>query len=167
VREDTDVTEDRSAGREEFITRVLAAAERGHKDGRLVTSDWFLYQGELYKFEVSEPPEGYRLLVWDDHGTFARGYIDTFEMRDVKSMAEVAWTTLEDSRTRRLGRELNPRAACDGGKISCTADAVWAFKANPQDGWMYACGRHLTWSMTEELGGEQGELTVRRIATEE
>lgn len=56
---------------------------------------------------------------------------------------------------------------CDGGKLTCKAPALWAFKANPEDGWMYACGRHLTRSMTEELGGEQGELTVRRIATEE
>lgn len=56
---------------------------------------------------------------------------------------------------------------CDGGTLPCTADAVWTFKINPEDGWMYACGRHLTISMTEESGGEQAEFTVRRIKTEE
>jgi len=60
---------------------------------------------------------------------------------------------------------VNP-SKCDGGSLSCHADAVWAFKINPEDGWMYACGRHLTAGMTEESAGEQAEFTVRRIKTE-
>lgn len=66
-----------------------------------------------------------------------------------------------------MDQEIDYSAPCDGGKTSCKAIAVWAFKADPEDGWTYACGRHLTWSLTEESGGERAEFTVRRIKTDE
>lgn len=71
-----------------------------------------------------------------------------------------------------MATETTPRVqvmvepVCDGGYAPCTIRAVWAFKINPEDGWMYACGRHLTASMTEETAGEQAEFIVRRIVTE-
>ena len=160
------MTEDRSAGREEFVTRVLAAAERERHGRTLTSADWFVYAGTTYRLEVSETlDQQKRIKAWDDNGGY---YAHIGSSPDaVEGGARAAWDVLEAQRTKRLARGINPLAVCDGGKISCGANAVWAFKANSQDGWMYACGRHLTWSMTEELGGEQGVLTVRRIATEE
>lgn len=76
------------------------------------------------------------------------------------------WDDLESQRRARLARVINPNASCDGGYAPCKVRAVWAFKINPEDGWMYACGRHLTASLTEESAGEQAEFIVRRIVTE-
>jgi hypothetical protein len=158
------MTEDRSAGREEFVTRVLAASERARTEAG--GCDWYLYQGATYKIEVSKlSGEKVQIVGWNADGDSA--VCMTYEDASMEHAARFVWEALEVQRTARLARELNPRARCDGGNVSCKAPALWAFKVNPEDGWMYACGRHLTWSITEELGGEQGELTVRRIATEE
>lgn len=159
------MTEDRSMGREEFVTRVLAAAERERHGRTLTAADWFVYAGTTYRLEVTVM-SGHekRITGWDDDGGHHTCTVQSSEA--VERGALFVWDVLEAQRIKRLAREINRRAACDGGSVSCKAPALWAFKCNSQDGWMYACGRHLTWSMTEELGGEQGELTVRRIVTE-
>jgi hypothetical protein len=56
---------------------------------------------------------------------------------------------------------------CDGGKLPCDAQAVYAYRVRGERVWEYACGRHLTWGLTKASGGEQAAYDVRRILTEE
>jgi hypothetical protein len=59
---------------------------------------------------------------------------------------------------------------CDGGKRGfCQNNAVWKVRlvVHRDGGWSLACGQHLHWAASEETGGEQGELDLVRILTEE
>ncbi|MBC9730699.1 hypothetical protein [Streptomyces sp. TRM68367] len=59
---------------------------------------------------------------------------------------------------------------CDGstnnGTHNCPKRAVWQVKQKDSPQWVWsACAQHLNQVATWLLGGEQGELDLRRIAT--
>lgn len=61
---------------------------------------------------------------------------------------------------------------CDGstrnGTRNCPQHATWQVKAHDGVDWVWgACAQHLSQVGAMLLGGEQGELIVRRIKTDE
>lgn len=156
------MTEDRTAGRQGFVKHVL---DLESYEMSMTRTDEFDYQGDTYFITVMGTAQRERCTI----GRVSTEEFYSLQVKPHESLeigAVTVWDALESQRCRRLARIVNPNASCDGGNLSCKAMAVWAFRMRPEDGWMYACGHHLTWSMTEELGGEQGEITVRRIVTE-
>lgn len=59
---------------------------------------------------------------------------------------------------------------CNAGRTGvCLTQPAWALRrpGDTDDSWAYACGRHLHFVATEVTGGEQGDIELRRILTDE
>lgn len=157
--------EEDGQGCERFITGVLAASTRERHGKTLTQTDWCAHGGDVVKIELTElPGNGWRLLAWTVSGSaFQQAQVTNLLSDSLEFGARAVWENLEAQRARTLNRS----STCDGGKLPCERDAVWAFKISSEGGCLYARGRHLTFSLTESSDGEQAEFTVRRITTEE
>lgn len=160
------MTEDRTAGRELFISQAIALVERPRNlDHGTAGKTWTRWRDTVLYVKVTNVEDGYTLCAWNAIGYRATVSYVQWRGDFWEQLAGTLWDDLETQYARH-----NPQAVvrqvCDGGNLPCKAVAAWAYRGSPEDEWMYACDCHLTWSMTAELGGEQGELTVRRIVTD-
>jgi hypothetical protein len=156
TRQEKAMTEDRTEGRQEFIKRVLALEAH---ELSMTRTDAFDYQGDTYSITVTGKPQGERCII----AKTSDQDMCTLLVQPSESLEDVAfrmWDGLESARRWRILQIIDPHATCEGGKVSCRAIALWAFRIHEEDAWAYACGRHLTVAMTQESEGLQAEFTV-------
>lgn len=153
--------------RELFTTHTIAAATRPRAGLTLTGVGWFEHEGVTYRIEATTTPEGYVLSATGSDGGYAyRTEVGTTEQA-LFFAARAMWDALAVHTSMKQAREIKRDATCEGGNISCKADAVWAFRVDHTDAWQYACGRHLTAALIYDCNGEQAEFLVRRIKTQE
>lgn len=156
------MSQDRTAERQTFVTAIENLAKTGLS---LLLSDVVTCGDDVFHVQVDGNGKSVcTVSAFNESGDNSSAMV--LPSGTVTDGAVGVWQHLEMQRLHRIARIIDPTSTCDGGLTPCIARAVWAFKINPEDGWMYACGRHLTASMTEETAGEQAEFTVRRIVTE-